>query len=447
MLSALRAPELSGDATFARVGVSRRAPRIGVLYPSGWGNLGDEAILQSTFCGLRERWPNAELRAFTLHPERTAKNHGVKAEQLTGINPRMFQSSRAHLPFAVRAARAAANRMRRIPIAGTMSRIAAEITSAIAFEPASARSAWRWLQTADLVLAAGGGQLDAVWGGTWGHPYALARWAWLCRRARVPFAFLSVGFGSAPSWLSRLFMRYAVRAASYCSVRDAGSRSLTAGLGVTRDLPIVPDLAFALESGSPRPVRRPGYDIGVSPMVYLRPGSWPREDAAAYQKIVALWANVITRRVSHGDRVHLFVSDPGDMSAVWEVWSKLSPETRPFCSVSQAESPDELLDFYRGVDAVISSRLHGVLLGLVAGRPVIALSHERKVRAVMTDADMASFCTELTGSSAEQIDAMIDGLVSQLDEVSQRVERYVAKAKGEIRKQEALLPQLIKPGT
>ena len=48
-------------------------------------------------------------------------------------------------------------------------------------------AAW-WLQTADLVLASGGGQLDAVWGGTWGQPYALARWAWLARRARVPSA-------------------------------------------------------------------------------------------------------------------------------------------------------------------------------------------------------------------------------------------------------------------
>ncbi|HMI47935.1 MAG TPA: hypothetical protein VK481_04630, partial [Gemmatimonadaceae bacterium] len=61
-------------------------PRIGVLYPSGWGNLGDEAILQATFAALRGRWPDVALRAFTLHPARTAANHGVEAEPLTGVN-------------------------------------------------------------------------------------------------------------------------------------------------------------------------------------------------------------------------------------------------------------------------------------------------------------------------------------------------------------------------
>jgi polysaccharide pyruvyl transferase WcaK-like protein len=255
-----------------------------VLYPSGWGNLGDEAILQATFEGLRQQWPDVVLRAFTLHPERTATNHAVEAEHLTGVNPPMFHSRRDVNPFPVRAARALANRTRRIPVAGRMCGIAADLTAAIVFEPASVRSAWRWLQTADLLLAAGGGQLDAVWGGTWGQPYALARWAWLARRAGVPFAFLSVGFGGAPSWLSRRLMRYAVRAAAYCSVRDIGSRSLTQGLGVSRELPVVPDLAFALGCGSPLPRNRPGYDIGISPMVYLRPGSWPREDREAYSR-------------------------------------------------------------------------------------------------------------------------------------------------------------------
>ena len=425
-------------------GIAGRAPRVGVLYPSGWGNLGDEAILQATFDGLRQQWPNVAVRAFTLHPERTATNHGVAAEALTGVNPPMFQLARRELPFAVRASRALANRTRRIPLAGKVCAIAADFTAAIVFEPAAVRSAWHWLRSADLLLAAGGGQLDAIWGGTWGQPYALARWAFLAKRAGVPFAFLSVGFGGASSWLSRRLMRYAVRNAVYCSVRDVGSRDLTRGLGVDRDLPVVPDLAFALECDERHPRRRPGYDIGISPMVYLRPGSWPREDRLAYERIVSLWADLVTARVMQGDRVHLFVSDPGDMSAVWEVWAVLSEEIRAGCSVSQAATPNQLLEFYRGLDFCVSSRLHGVLLALVAGCPVVGLSHERKVRAVMADAGMSDFCTDLTTATVDVVESRLRNLAEQLDERSRTLNEYSGQARAAIRRQEDMLPRLLR---
>ena len=71
--------ERSGSLTGNVRAKSTLAPRIGVLYPSGAGNLGDEAILQATFTAIRSRWPDAHLRAFTLHPAKTAARHGVPA--------------------------------------------------------------------------------------------------------------------------------------------------------------------------------------------------------------------------------------------------------------------------------------------------------------------------------------------------------------------------------
>ncbi|HZF73954.1 MAG TPA: polysaccharide pyruvyl transferase family protein, partial [Gemmatimonadaceae bacterium] len=230
---------------------AKRPPRVGVIYPSGWGNLGDEAIMQATFQALREQWPDVAIRAFTLHPERTAANHQVDTEFLTGVNLRMFLSPRGDGPLPIRIAKAVARRTRKIPFIGRIFSASADFTAAVVLESISLRSAWRWLQSADLLLAAGGGQLDAVWGGTWGQPYALARWAWLAKRAGVPFAFLSVGYGAARTRTSRAFLRYAISAADYCSLRDAGSRDLTKQLGVRTELPVFPDLAFRLKSRPP----------------------------------------------------------------------------------------------------------------------------------------------------------------------------------------------------
>src|SRR3954469_10424324 len=193
---------------------TERAPRIGVLYPSGAGNLGDEAILQATFSALRARWPNADLRAFTLHPAKTAANHSIQAEPLTGVYRPLFGAPRDDEPFVVRAVRSLARRTRRFPGVRQVTEGVSQWTATICFEAISLRRAWAWLQGADLLLASGGGQLDAVWGGTWGQPYALARWAWLARRARVPFALLSVGYGGAPGRMSKRLLRYAVSRAA-----------------------------------------------------------------------------------------------------------------------------------------------------------------------------------------------------------------------------------------
>ena len=426
------------SATASEIG---RAPTIGVLYPSGWGNLGDEAILQVTFAALRERWPQASLRAFTLHPARTAANHGVAAEPLTGVNCYLFGAPLGEGPWIVRAARGVARRTASFPVLGRLTRVAAASLATLVFETISFTRAWKWIRTADLVVASGGGQLDAVWGGAWGQPYALARWAWLARRSGVPFVFQSVGFGQAPSWLSRKFLKYAVETARYCSVRDAGSRAMTQSLGVKRELEVVPDLAFALSPGAPLSTHRPGYDIGLSPMVYLRPGSWPVADEKGYRRLVGLWSDVITSVVARGDRIHLFVSSPGDMQTVNDVLERLDVRTRERCRVTCHETPNDLLDFYRGVDAVISSRLHGVLLAIVAARPVLALSHERKVRVAMQDAGVSDFCLDLATTDAKAVLESLDKLTGELDACERRLRAYSLTARNLLQRQDDLMPQ------
>lgn len=424
--------------------IARRPPRIGVLYPSGAGNLGDEAILQATFAALRARWPDVELKAFTLHPAKTAANHGVEAEALTGVNRKLFGAPRPDGPFVVRAAWGVARRSRAIPVVGKAARWFASTLSTLVFEGDALRRATSWLRTADLLLASGGGQLDAVWGGTWGQPYALARWAWLAGRARVPFAFLSVGYGGTPTRLSRKLIRFAITRSTYCSVRDTGSRALAEQLGVDVDLPVVPDLAFALEARPRLRPRRPGYDVALSPMVYLRPGLWPKENRAEYERFVELWADLATERVKCGDRVHLFVSDPADMEAVHDVCKLLDDDVRSACEIVDAATPNDLLEFFRRIDVVISSRLHGVLLAIVAERPVLALSHERKVRTLMRDAGVAEFCTELPGSTAVDVLDRLDGLLNELESCGRTLAGYAGVARAAVTRQENLLPGLLR---
>src|SRR5690349_737954 len=53
--------------------------RVAFVSPSGLGNLGDAAIIDSLIAGVRLRSPGAELVGFTLNPEDTRARHGVEA--------------------------------------------------------------------------------------------------------------------------------------------------------------------------------------------------------------------------------------------------------------------------------------------------------------------------------------------------------------------------------
>jgi polysaccharide pyruvyl transferase WcaK-like protein len=176
----------------------------------------------------------------------------------------------------------------------------------------------------------------------------------------------------------------------------------------------------------------------------MRPGSWPNESLAEYQRYLTLWAGLVSDRVGRGDRVHLFVTDPADMNAVRDLWDHLDAVARAGSSVEGANTPDALLELFRRLDVVISSRLHGVLLAIVAGRPVLALSHERKVRAVMSDAGIDSFCADLPTATMDQIAERLGNLTDQLDACARRVRDYAAIARGAVREQDEMLPHLLR---
>src|SRR5215470_2803293 len=58
---------------------SVRPVRVAFVSPSGLGNLGDAAIIESFLAGLRRRRPGAEIVGFTLNPADTRVRHGVDA--------------------------------------------------------------------------------------------------------------------------------------------------------------------------------------------------------------------------------------------------------------------------------------------------------------------------------------------------------------------------------
>lgn len=416
--------------------------KVGYLSPSGWGNLGDEAIQAATIRMLRAAFPGVEIRAFTLAPDGTAAHQGIEAEPITGMSIRHNRVRPPQIPRALRGFDALTARVTRPWILRRALERVGATARIVVLEGRSLRRSRAWLRSADLLLVAGGGQLDDLWGGAWGHPYALARWAFLAKRARVPFAILSVGYGQAGSSLSRRFLAYALRNARYRSVRDEGSRRLVAGLGPELSPRVAPDLAFGLRKAEGEPPKDGPRCVGMAPMGFRGP-SWPEPDDRAYQALLGLYASLAESRAHRGDRIHLFTTQPSDERAVDDVLARLSPQARAACVRERVASVDQLLALYARLHAVIGTRLHAVILAMVAERPVLALAYERKVRTVMEDVGLDAWCFDLARPDPAAIDAALEDLLDRAAAVRTRLAERVEGWRRELHAQADALAGLV----
>jgi len=283
----------------------------------------------------------------------------------------------------------------------------------------------------DLLVMSGGGQIDDYWGGAFGHPYALFKWALIARFSRIPVAFPSVGVCSLEGWTGRLFAYRALRLASYRSYRDHGSKELLRSASFTRTDPECPDLAFSHPRGGNRgrPARGPltgQMVIGLSPIIYLSQHGWPEVDLKTYDRYLEVLREFVERILTEGHTVVLFVSAVQDQFAVADLKAKLHRSELHGSWGDRLQhiapaSADQLLDGISKMDLVVASRLHGVILSHVLQKPVLAVSYDRKVRAHMASVAQEAHCLELRECTAEELWKSLLELAAQRQAVSDSV--------------------------
>ena len=435
--------------------------RVALLTPYDGGNLGDAAIQEALIGNFRQYDPQVHLCGITLHPESTAARHRIPCYPLAAISRPYYHAKtepavspnnyaatshngrNAEKPgFVTRLKRAVRGLLFRIGL-GPLVRLAQECLHIL--------RSYRLLRGVDILVVAGGGQLDEEWGGSWAHPYALMKWAVLARAAGSSAIFLSVGGCRAELRFTKLFLRIALSLACYRSYRDEGSRQLALAITPSADGPVVPDLAFSL------PVTRQPFmvasnsaelRVGVSPIAFARPGMWPTENPAQYErymKELALFTAALLRR---GISVTLFSSCSPDDQLFDDLRARidasLEAAARTRLSFGNVASVQDLLVLLQSLDFVVASRLHGLVLSFLAGKPCVALSYDRKVDALMTDVGLKDYCMDIrsfTGENAlatflnlqadrSQVASKLSATCCDYDQLLQSQYRLVAELRG-----------------
>ena len=390
----------------------RRIRRIGLLSPTS-GNLGNATMQAAMIANLRKRIPGIEIVGITLNPDETRRRHEIEAFPLAAVSRPYYtlipSNGLGTRRQPTRAVSSIKEQLKRIPVLGAALRTIGICNA----ELAHIRAVARFVSKLDGVLIPGGGALDDFWGGPWGQPWSLFKFAVLSRARSVPFLFVSVGKCSLAHPLSRWFARAAMKLAAYRSYRDSDSKTAVHALLGACDDPVYPDLAFSYPlPNTEASLRSCSQDgrllIGVSPIAYCDPRAWPRKDEPRYREYVIQLAEMVKWLIRENHRVLFFTTDHADSETVRDVQTIIAGSTLDADAIqtlpgSIEQSPGSLLKGISRADLTIASRLHGVILSHLNATPVLALSFDPKVDAHMNAVGQKDYCLNIDHLSLDRL--------------------------------------------
>ncbi len=388
-----------------------RAGHIAFWGNFGTRNLGNECTLGAALANARLRRPEATFVCFCTAPEDAQSRHGLPCYPLNTARRRGPGPPPPLLPRIGR-------------------RLRAEVRGW-----AEALRATRGLE---LLVMTGTGMLTDEGEGPFGLPYDMFRWAVAARLSGCRLAFLSVGVEGLHHVVTRAFIRTALRLASFRSYRDVQSRHRLQEAGFFSEGDTVyPDLAFSLPTAqATRPQAAPGAPrrVAVGLYAYRDRGAHGPQDAAAYAAYVDKVCQLVQTLHRGGDAVRLVIGDNTyDEPVLEDVRAGLRARGMESGAEGLQDSPagsyQEVLEQLRGVDVVIASRFHNVLLALFVGKPVVSLSYNVKNDALLQDMGLGAYASHLDAFDVEATLAQLKALCAEAG----RLMPQVANKAGEYR--------------
>ncbi|MFO8059415.1 MAG: polysaccharide pyruvyl transferase CsaB [Bacillota bacterium] len=292
----------------------------------GFGNTGDEALLQGLLTGLKKR-ANLEVTVLSAHPARTASMHGVEAVDR--------------------------------------------------FSPAEIL---RTLRGADLFISGGGTLLQDET-----SLRSLIYYALLIHLAHwmgAPVMLYANGLGPLRSRTGKMLARRCLGLARGVTLRDRDSLRLARDLGVTRAIEVTADPAFCLnpapEAEAGQVLREAGVPVEARPaIISLRP--WGTSTGRVAQ-LAARGADLLHR---NGYYPVFYAMQPQQDGPVCQRAAALSH--CPSAVIARAMRPALALALMARAQLTVGMRLHALILSTAVGVPPVGLSYDPKIEGFLAE--------------------------------------------------------------
>lgn len=379
-------------------------PRIGLLGPFGTGNLGDAAIQEAVIQNIRRQQPEAKIVGFSANPDDTKRRHGIESYPL---------NRRTSSPPAL--GKGFSNFFK---LPGKLLTKLLEVSIIFYDELAFIFSSYRLLKKLDTLVISGGGQLDDYWGGPWGHPYSLLRWSLIAKASKTKLIVLCVGVCDLNHALSKFFVKSTLRLADYRSFRDRKTAEIVERLGLGGGNHVLPDLALSLTVNEAVPRKDDIIVVGVSP---ISAEAWTNDEDPNYKTYLTYMAGMVRWLIGKGFSVVFFSSQVRmDAPVVERLSRNLNLSQQILETKVRYATIDTLADLtstIQGLDVVIASRLHGILLSHLMEKPVLAISYHHKVDIFMSEMGQSRYCLSINNLNLHQIQTLFSDLIDKRSQV------------------------------
>lgn len=351
----------------------------------GFGNLGDESLLDIIASSLAQEIPGVKIAALTKNPRADAPRTGLKCV------------SRFHVP-----------------------------------------KVWRVLGKSRLLISGGGSLLQDKT-----SKRSLSYYAWVIRAAgmqKTKTAVLANGIGPISYPFNKRLTAKVVSCADEVSVRDSDSRNELIRIGVQPDkIRVSADPAFLIRPADDEAVAKTMAKLGVTGgffAVSVRPLGKPEEDSAENECVIreiAAACEEITEKYGLTP-VIIPMQEVQDGKICESLYGRL--KSRGAVMYRPANAP-ELIGVLKHAEMVMSMRLHLVIFASSAGVPVIGLSYDPKVNSMLLQLGQ-SHCVDLVQrKSRKDFTGLTAEIVSHTDAVMENrgaIGEYLAQKAEEMRR-------------
>ena len=357
----------------------------------GLGNTGDEAILKAIVDNLRSELNNPEITVFSLSPEQTAKEHGVKS---------VYRGWRLQNKEKVKA-----------------------------------------LRNADLLISGGGGLLQDTYPTKFLFgplPYYLLI-VFLAKLCGAKVMFFSQGIGPVTSTWGKILMKVFANMANFVTVRDQYSKEYLHSLGVKRPETVVTaDIVFAFQ-GTEDTSAYDSLDLtGNEKLIAVAPRPWFEHE----DEYIAKMAWVLDELIEQRNVTPVFVpmEPPYDTNVSIKIKAKMK-HAQSTKLLGENFSPNQFYNFIGQTEMTLALRLHALIFAALSNVPHIGLSYDRKVESFLKRSGMWKHSFPLENFSKEELLGQAIYALDSKDELKDMMKPNVNLLRQEAKRNVTLLQE------
>jgi polysaccharide pyruvyl transferase WcaK-like protein len=363
-------PAHSSEAT--RRGRRARPYDVALFGIFGVGNFGNDATLEVCLSELGEVSSRTRVLCVTSNPEFVADHFAIATTQLS---PPILERTSGRF-----------NRFMRVP-------------DLCAMEIKGLARAWRTLRGVRTLVIAGTGLLDDQHA-TPRLALDVFRWSLAARLASTRLVVLSVGAGPLDHRLGRVLSKATLRLAQRVTYRDQRSWDYMRSIGrnVEHD-EVVPDIVFAMpRAGAPI---RSGESQRQVAIGVLWSGNW-RGRPAQYRQYQDRIVDLITQLHAGRWKIWLIIGDLSDADTIDAIATR-SELTGCDVTIPDTQAFGDVVDVARESAALVASRYHNLVAGVLAATPVISLGYGPKNVALLETIEQPEHAHDIDDFDVEEL--------------------------------------------